>query len=442
MANTETYISMDKELLEEELNSLLARYEDYKAQGLKLNMARGKPAPEQLDLSNALLDILPSDTTPLDSFGEDTRNYGNLTGIPEAKKLMGDIMGVPANEVLVSNNSSLNLMYDAVARSMLVGVNGFTPWSKLESVKFLCPAPGYDRHFAITQSFGINNIEIEMMSNGPDMSVVEHLVNTDPSVKGIWCVPKYANPLGITYSDEIVRRFAALKPAAGDFKIYWDNAYAVHDLEEPGDELLDLREACIETGKPNMYYMFSSTSKITFAGGGISALSASGENLAEIVKTMSFQTVGADKVNQLRQVAFLRDLDGVREHMRKHAALLAPKFRVVLDTLERELGNLGIATWTKPRGGYFISFDGLSGTAMRTVELAKRVGVVLTDAGATFPYGSEQMNKNIRIAPSYPSIEELVVASEIFCVCARIAAIESIMSRRSRRKDIVQMVKA
>ncbi|HBT95208.1 MAG TPA: aminotransferase [Coriobacteriia bacterium] len=392
-------------------------------------MSRGKPSPEQLDLSDGLLNVLTGDAGLLDTTGEDTCNYGNLLGIPEARKLMAAILDVPADEVLIGNNSSLNLMYDTVARSMLYGVGGFTPWCKLESVKFLCPTPGYDRHFAITESMGFTNIEIEMLDEGPDMSVVEHFVNTDPAVKGIWCVPKYSNPLGTTYSDEVVRRFANLKPAAGDFRIFWDNAYAVHDLEYPGDELLSLRQACIEANNPDIYYMFSSTSKITYAGAGISALSSSRPNLDDILKTMVFQTIGADKVNQLRHVAFLHDLDGVKAHMRKHAAILAPKFAVVLETFERELAGLKIAEWTRPRGGYFISFLGLKNTAKRTVELAKQAGVVLTDAGATHPYGFDHLDKDIRIAPSYPSIEELALAAELFCVCVRIAALESIAAR-------------
>ena len=422
-----SYLEQETQQLNEELELLRSRFEDFKLRGLKLNMARGKPAPEQLDLSNAMFDLVPSGERPLDSTGEDTRNYGLLRGIPEARELMGQILGVPASEVLASGNSSLALEYDTVARSMLYGVRGSTPWCKLDSVKFLCPSPGYDRHFAITESFGIENIEITLSPDGPDMDAVSRLVETDPAVKGIWCVPKYSNPQGISYSDEVVRRFAALKPAAEDFRIFWDNAYAVHDLVEPGEVLLDLREACIKAGSPDLYYMFASTSKMTFASGGISALSSSPDNLAEIEKFISLQNIGPDKVNQLRHVRLLRDLDGVKAHMRKQAAIIAPKFKMVLDTFSRELEGLGIAQWTSPRGGYFISIDVLSGTATRTIALAKEAGVTLTGAGAPFPYGVDKNDRNIRIAPTYPSVEELAIASELFCVCVKIAALEQLL---------------
>jgi DNA-binding transcriptional MocR family regulator len=422
-----TYAEKNRQQLGEELASLQSRYDDFKQKKLKLNMARGKPAPEQLDLSNALLNILPSGTWPLDSAGEDTRNYGGLRGIPEARELFASILGVPAANVLIGGNSSLTLMHDTIARSMLHGVRGFKPWSKLGTVKFLCPSPGYDRHFAVTESFGIKNIEVPMTPEGPDMNVVATYVQTDPTVKGIWCVPKYSNPQGITYSNEVVRRFAALAPAAGDFRIFWDNAYAVHDLAEKGDTLLDLKSSCDAAGNPDLYYMFASTSKVTFAGGGIAALATSESNLAEIAKWLAFQVIGPDKVNQLRHVAFLRDLNGVKEQMRKHAALIAPKFAIVLDTLERELGDLGIGHWTTPNGGYFISFEGLEGTAKRTVELAKEAGVLLTGAGATHPYGIDHRDSDIRIAPTYPPLDELAIASELFCVCAKIAAVESLL---------------
>ncbi|MDR0347806.1 MAG: aminotransferase class I/II-fold pyridoxal phosphate-dependent enzyme, partial [Coriobacteriales bacterium] len=409
--NKAAYSSLDTPQLRDELEILTKRYENFCRQNLALNMARGKPAPEQLDLSNALLDLLPSSTRPLDSNGNDTRNYGDLLGIPEVRELMAQILDVPAAEVLVSGSSSLTLMHDTVVRSLLYGVRGYQPWSSFGTVKFLCPSPGYDRHFAITESLGIRNIEVPMTPDGPEMSIVEQYVQTDSSVKGIWCVPKYSNPEGVTYSDEVVRRFASLRPAAGDFRIFWDNAYAVHDLMEPGDTLLSLRTACKEEDNPDLYYMFASTSKVTFASGGIAALATSADNLEEIAKRLALQNIGPDKVNQLRHVTFLRDLDGVREHMRKQAAFIAPRFTVVLDTLERELGGLDIAQWTRPRGGYFISFDGLFGTAARTVELASAAGVVLTGAGATFPYGVDYRDANIRLAPTYPSLEELTIAS-------------------------------
>jgi len=421
------YTDMGEQQLREEHDLIVKRYEDFKSRGLKLNMTRGKPATEQLDLSDEMLDLLPSSERPLDSTGEDARNYGILLGIPEARDLMGQIMGVPAEEVYAAGNSSLTLMFDTVARSMLFGVQGHTPWSKLDKVKWVCPAPGYDRHFAITQCMGIEMITVGMGPEGPDMDAVSRLVEDDPDVKGIWCVPKYGNPLGITYSDEVVRRFAQLEPAAPDFRIYWDNAYAVHDLVEPGDTLLNLREACLEEGRPDLYYMFASTSKITFAGSGISALATSPENLADIEHYLSFQTIGPDKVNQLRHVRYLRNLDGVKAQMRRQAAIIAPKFKVVLDAMERELEGLGIAQWTKPHGGYFISFDGLAGTAHRIVSLARDAGVALTAAGSTYPYGKDPQNQNLRIAPTYPSLEELTLASELFCICVRLAALEKLL---------------
>jgi len=423
------YSQLQPQQLREELDSLQAQYEDFKSQGLTLNMSRGNPSPQQLDLSNGMLDLLPSDARPLTALGEDTRNYGMLYGITEARELMGQILGVPAEEVLVGGNSSLTLMFDTVVRSMLYGVRGSTPWSKLDGLKFLCPAPGYDRHFTITKSFGFENILIPMTSQGPDMDLVCSLVESDATVKGIWCVPKYSNPQGITYSDETVRRFASLKPAADDFRIFWDNAYAVHTFEEPGDTLLSLRDACLEAGNPDLYYQFASTSKVTFAGGGISALSTSPDNLTELVNYLSFQSIGPDKVNQLRHAEFLHDLNGVLAHMRKHAALVAPKFKLVLDTFDSELEGLGIAQWTRPRGGYFVSFDGLFGTAKRTVALAKEAGVILTAAGATYPYGKDPQDRNIRIAPTFASLEDLAIASKLFCVCAKISALESLLRK-------------
>ena len=422
------YTDLDKAGLQAELDILLSRYHEFQAQKLSLNMARGKPSPEQLDLSNPMLDILPSQARPKDGSGDDLRNYGNLLGIAEARELMAQILEVPAAEVLVGGNSSLTLMHDTVTRSMLHGLGGQTPWCKLPKVKFLCPTPGYDRHFAITESLGIENITVPMTAEGPDMDLVEELVANDPAVKGIWCVPKYSNPQGITYSAELVRRFGQLRPAASDFRIFWDNAYALHDLSQPGDSLASLREACLVGDNPDIYYMFCSTSKVTFAGGGISALATSADNLAEIVGLMGYQSIGPDKVNQLRHVAFLRDLEGLRQQMRRHAEILAPKFQAVLDSLHHELDGLGIASWSEPKGGYFISFDGLPNTAARTVELAKQAGVVLTGAGATFPYGIDPNDANIRIAPSYPSLQELAVASELFCVCARLAAVERLLA--------------
>jgi len=421
------YLQMDAAARAAELKQQQQRYDGFVAQGLKLNMARGKPAPAQLDLSAQLLSQLPAacPSWPADASGEDARNYGGLAGTPEARELLAQILGVPAANVIAAGNSSLTLMHDMVARSLLLGVRGSTPWCRLDKVAFLCPAPGYDRHFAITAGLGITNIPVAMTPAGPEMDTVERLVASDASIKGIWCVPKYSNPQGITYSDQVVQRLAALRPAAPDFRIFWDNAYAVHDLVPgQGDELADLKTACEAAGNPDLWYMFASTSKITWAGGGVAALASSQDNLAEILKQMGLATIGPDKVNQLRHVAFLGNLDGVRAQMARQAAIIAPKFAVVQDTLARELDGLGVAQWTRPRGGYFISFDGLPHTAQRCVALAKAAGVVLTNAGATWPYGKDPQDANIRIAPTYPSLAELEVASELFCVCARIAALE------------------
>ena len=423
-----SYQELSAQQLREEQERLYQDYLEFKARDLKLNMARGKPSSEQLDLSMPLLNAIDSSQAMVDSDGTDLRNYGGLTGIKEARALMAQILDVPASNTLVLGNSSLNIMYDTVARSMTHGVIGSTPWNKLDNVRFLCPAPGYDRHFAVTEHFGIELITIPMTTDGPDMDLVTEYVENDESVKGIWCVPKYSNPQGITYSDDTVQRFATLKPAAADFRIYWDNAYVVHDFIEPGDELLNLKVACDAAGNPDIWYMFASTSKITFAGSGISAFASSESNLAYITKQMAYQTIGPDKINQLRHVAFLKDIDGIKAHMRKQAALLAPRFATVLSILDEQLGDLGVGEWTHPKGGYFISFDGLANTAKRTVELAKEAGVTLTGAGATYPYGVDPLDRNIRIAPTYPSVDELATACQLFTICARIAAIEALLA--------------
>ncbi|MCL1879598.1 MAG: aminotransferase [Actinomycetia bacterium] len=433
-----SYQKMNAAELQAELAVLQEAYDAFQARGLKLNMARGKPAPEQLDLSHGLLTALSGEMPLADANGEDTRNYGVLRGIPEARALMAELMGgLPPELLIIGNNSSLALMHDALARAVIYGVAGCQPWQHRLTVDFLCPAPGYDRHFAITAAMGINNIPVRMTAEGPDMDVVERLVSTNETIKGIWCVPKYSNPQGITYSDEVVRRFAALKPAAPDFRIYWDNAYAVHDLcPGAGDELLDLRRACEEAGNPDIWLMFASTSKITLAGAGISAIAASATNLAEIEKQMALQTIGADKINQLRHVRWFESLGGgpglgmagIRRHMAELAELIAPKFAVVQETLCRELQGLEVATWTEPRGGYFISLEGLPNTAKRTVALAKAAGVALTEAGATWPYGHDPRDRNIRIAPTYPSIDELGLASELLTLCVRLAAAESLLA--------------
>ncbi|MBQ3899511.1 MAG: aminotransferase class I/II-fold pyridoxal phosphate-dependent enzyme, partial [Lachnospiraceae bacterium] len=410
-----------KEMTREELLTLKAElekaYEDAKGKGLKLDMSRGKPSPAQLDLSKGFLDALSSEDTLKAQDGTDTRNYGVLDGIPEAKELMAEIMDVSPESVIVCGNASLNIMYDTVARSFTHGVNGNTPWCKLDKVKFLCPAPGYDRHFRITEFFGVEMITVPMSPEGPDMDMVEKYVNNDESVKGIWCVPKYSNPQGYSYSDATVKRFAALKPAAKDFRIFWDNAYAIHHLYEESDRqdnILNILDECAKCGNPNMVYEFASTSKVTYAGGGISAVASSPENLAWIKKSMTVQTIGYDKVNQLRHVKFFKNFDGVKKHMMKHAESMRPKFLAVEGVLEKELGGLGIGTWTNPNGGYFISFDSLPGCAKAIVAKCKEAGVVLTGAGATFPYGKDPEDSNIRIAPSFPSPEEMAQATDLF----------------------------
>ena len=391
-------------------------------------MSRGKPSAEQLNLSMGMMDVLTSDTDLICQEGVDCRNYGVLDGITEAKQLLADMMEVPKQNIIIFGNSSLNVMYDQIARAMTHGVLGSTPWAKLDKVKFLCPVPGYDRHFAITEHFGIEMINVPMTATGPDMDIVEKLVAEDDAIKGIWCVPKYSNPQGITYSDETVRRFARLKPAAEDFRIYWDNAYGIHHLyEDKQDQLIEILEECEKAGNPNLAYKFSSTSKISFPGSGIAAIASSDENLAEIRKQMQVQTIGHDKVNQLRHARFFGDINGMVEHMRKHADILRPKFDAVLETLDRELGGLEIGSWIAPRGGYFISFDSMEGCAKAIVAKAKEAGLVMTGAGATFPYGKDPKDSNIRIAPSYPTLEDLKVAAEIFVLSVKIVSVDKLL---------------
>ena len=417
-----TYQEMSKEELTQELTALKAEYEKIKGMGLALDMSRGKPGADQLDLSMGMLDVLKSEN------GTDLRNYGVLDGIPEAKKLMADVIGTKPENVIVYGNSSLNIMYDQVARAEMFGICGNTPWCKLDKVKFLCPVPGYDRHFAITEHFGIEMINVPMTATGPDMDLVEKLVSEDPAIKGIWCVPKYSNPQGITYSDETVYRFANLKPAAEDFRIFWDNAYCVHHLyEDKQDYLLEILMECKKAGNQDMVYKFSSTSKISFPGSGIAAIAASDANLADIRNMMKVQTIGHDKVNQLRHVRFFKDIHGIVEHMKKHADIMRPKFETVINTLERELGGLEIGSWIAPRGGYFISFDAMEGCAKAIVAKAKEAGLVMTGAGATFPYGKDPKDSNIRIAPSYPTPEELAVAAEIFVLSVKLVSIDKLL---------------
>ena len=423
-----SYTSMNAAELREELSSLMQLYADYQEMKLSLNMSRGRPAKEQMELAQGMLSCLTPEDMTLEN-GTDVRNYGVLEGIPEARKLMGDLMGLRSEEVIVCGSSSLNIMYDLVSHAYTHGVcGGSKPWSQAEHPKFLCPVPGYDRHFAITEYFGIDMIQIPMTKDGPDMDLIESYVSTDPSVKGIWCVPKYSNPQGITYSDEVVRRMARLKPAADDFRIFWDNAYCIHDFDENGDQLASIMAYAREFGHEDMVYQFASTSKVTFPGAGIAAFASSKNNVEHMLRLLGVQTIGYDKINQLRHIRFLHDFQGMKEHMKKHAAILAPKFQMVLDVLERELGGTGVATWTRPRGGYFISADTMEGCAKRTAGLCKEAGVVLTGAGATYPYGEDPQDRNIRLAPSYPTLDELEQAMELFCLCAKLAAVEKLLS--------------
>lgn len=425
------YQELSKEELLELKEQMERKYEDTKAKGLKLDMSRGKPAAAQLDMMDSFLGVLNSESVLKAEDGVDVRNYGDMDGIPEAKKLMGDIMGVPAENVIVCGNSSLAIMYDTVSRCVTHGVLGNTPWCKLDKVKFLCPVPGYDRHFALTQHFGIEMINIPMTSQGPDMDMVEKLAAEDDSVKGIWCVPKYSNPQGCTYSEETVRRFANLKPAAKDFRIFWDNAYAVHDLyEDRQDKLADIMSLCEEAGTSDLVYVFSSTSKISYAGAGISAVAASKANLNDIKKTMTLQTIGHDKVNQLRHVRYFKDINGINEHMKKHAAIIRPKFEAVLAVLDRELSGLGIGEWTKPNGGYFISFESLDGCAKAIVARCREAGMALTGAGATYPYGKDPRDSNIRIAPTFPTPEEMTQATDLFVLCVKLVSVEKLLDQK------------
>lgn len=423
-----------QEMSREELQALGGRlekeFEEAKAKGLKLDMSRGKPSITQLDMGMSIFDILNSKSDMKSSEGIDVRNYGVLDGLLEAKQMMADIMEVNPENVIVCGNASLTIMYDTVSRSMTHGVMGSTPWCRLDKVKFLCPAPGYDRHFAITEHFGIEMITVPMTPEGPDMDMVEKLVSEDESIKGIWCVPKYSNPQGYSYSDETVRRFANLKPAAEDFRIFWDNAYAVHHLyEDRQDEILEILNECEKAGNPDMVYEFCSTSKISFSGAGVAAMASSKANLEFVKKSMTIQTIGYDKINQLRHVRYFKNIDGIKEHMKRHAALMRPKFEAVQAVLEKELGGLGIGTWTKPNGGYFISFDAMEGCAKAIVAKCKEAGVVLTGAGATFPYGKDPKDSNIRIAPSFPTPEEMAMATDLFVLCVKLVSIEKLLEK-------------
>ncbi len=428
-----TYAEMSKEELLKEKEALEQQFKDVEAKGLDLNMARGKPSKAQLELSNGLMDVLNSDSYFNDETGTDCRNYGVSDGIPEAKRLMGDMSEVDPDDMIIFGNSSLNIMFDTVARSYSHGVCGNTPWCKLDNWKFLCPVPGYDRHFKITEFFGAEMINIPMTPEGPDMDLVEQYVNNDPSVKGIWCVPKYSNPQGYSYSDETVRRFAALTPAAPDFRIYWDNAYSIHHLyDDPAhqDVILELLDECRAAGHPDIVYKFISTSKVTFPGSGLAALAASKTNLDDVRKYMSAQTIGHDKLNQLRHVRFFGNMANMHAHMSRHADILRPKFEAVESTFEQELGGLGIGEWTKPNGGYFIAFDSMDGCAKAIVAKCAEAGVKLTPAGATFPYGKDPRDRNIRIAPSFPPLDELKQATKVFTLAVKLVSIDKLLENR------------
>lgn len=421
-----SYRNMTAQQLSEELNCVKQEYEQLKAQNLELNMARGKPAPEQLDLSMEMLSDISSLSGVKSEDGFDCRNYGLLDGVPEAKRLFANIFGVDESMIIVGGNSSLNMMFDVISQAMTTGLGG-EPWAYNKNRKFLCPCPGYDRHFAITEHFGFELIPIAILDDGPDMDEVERLVK-NPDVKGMWCVPKYSNPTGITYSDEVVKRIAALKPAAKDFKVMWDNAYAIHDLYDTPDSLANIFEYCEQFGTSDMVIEFGSTSKVTFAGSGISALAGSENNLKLIQGRMTIQTISADKINQLRHSKMFPDVKSLNEHMKKHAEILRPKFELVNSMLEEELGDLEILSWINPNGGYFISVNTLPGCAKKVVELCKEAGVVLTGAGASFPYGNDPLDSNIRLAPSFPSLDELKKATELFCVCVKYAALQTLLA--------------
>ena len=422
------YQEMNRNELLEEKASLEAEFGKIKEMGLSLDMSRGKPGADQLDLAMDMMDVLDSKSLLKSENGIDLRNYGILDGIPEAKQLIAEMVGTKPENVIVYGNSSLNIMYDQIARAEIFGICGSMPWSRLEKVKFLCPVPGYDRHFAITEAFGIEMVNIPMTEEGPDMDLVEQYVNNDPAVKGIWCVPKYSNPQGIVYSDETVRRFAALTPAAEDFRIFWDNAYAVHHLYEEETEILNILEECEKAGHPDMVFQFCSTSKVSFPGAGIAAISASAANLEDIKKRLTIQTIGHDKINQLRHVKYFKNMDGIRTHRKKQADLIRPKFELVEKVLAEEIAPRGIGSWISPKGGYFISFEALDGCAKEIVAKCKEAGVVLTGAGAPFPYKKDPKDSVIRIAPTYPSREELGEAVRVFAVVVRLVTVEKLLA--------------
>ncbi|MCI6824964.1 MAG: aminotransferase class I/II-fold pyridoxal phosphate-dependent enzyme [Ruminococcus bromii] len=422
------YLNCSKQELEKEYSSLVKQFEDVKSKGLNLNMARGKPGKEQLDLSLGLLDVVNSSSDFVGADGMDCRNYGILKGIEECRKLFGEMLGVDYNNVMVGGSSSLNMMFDTISCMMTKSVvDGCKPWYEVKNRKFLCPVPGYDRHFGITEYYGFEMIPVPMTSNGPDMDIVEKLVENDDSIKGIWCVPKYSNPQGITYSDDTVKRFAALKPAAKDFRIMWDNAYCIHDISDTPDSLLNIYDECVKAGNEDMPILFCSTSKITFPGAGVAAMAASDANMNVFAERYNYEIISYDKLNMLRHVKYFKNYDGVLKHMQLHKKVLKPKFEIVLNTLDKELTPTGVGEWTNPNGGYFVSVDVLSGTAKRVVSLCKEAGLILTGAGATYPLGKDPEDKNIRIAPSFPPNDELQTAMNVFCICTKLAACEKLL---------------
>ena len=420
-----SYLKMTKEELEKEFANVKQEYSRLALLGLNLDMSRGKPGADQMDLSKRIFDLVGNNLGFKNKDGVDCRNYGGLDGLVELKNLFSQILGVAPAQIIVGGNSSLNMMYDTVAQAMTHGLGG-EPWMKQGEIKFLCPCPGYDRHFAITEHFGIKMIPVPNNADGPDMDKIEELIK-DESVKGMWCVPKYSNPEGITYSDSVVKRLANMKPAAKDFRIFWDNAYAIHDLYDNGDELLNIYDECVKAGNPDLVIMFTSTSKITFPGAGVAAQGASPNNVQILKSRMQFQTIGPDKLNQLRHARMFRTVDDIKEHMKEHAAILRPKFESVLNELERELSGLEIASWNKPKGGYFISLNVMNGCAKRVEELCAGAGMILTKVGATYPYGIDEKDSNIRIAPSFPPVEEIKKASIILCVSVRYAVLEKLL---------------
>lgn len=422
------YSEMSQEELAQEREVLQKIYDDFKAEGHRLNISRGVPSHEQLELSMGMLDVLHSDADYMTENGIDTRNYGCLDGIPEAKRLMADVMETKPDNVIIFCDSSLNIMYDLISKSVTHGVMGNTPWCKLDKVKFLCPVPGYDRHFAITEHFGIEMINVPLNEDGPDMDMVEKLVSEDDSIKGIWCVPKYSNPSGCVYSKEVVDRFAALKPAAPDFRIYWDNAYNVHHLDMNHPAVIpEILDECRRAGNPDMVYKFGSFSKISFSGSSIAALATSSANIVDVKSSMKIQTIGHNKINQLRHAMFFKNAQGVMAHMAKHAVLLKPKFDMVISILEKRLGGREIATWTNPQGGYFVSFNTLPGCAKKVVGMMKEAGVIMTEAGATYPYHNDPQDSNIRIAPSSASLDDLKMAVNMLTVAVKICSIDLLM---------------